>query len=777
MNIFKNFFFVLKRFKTSSVLNILGLSAAFAIFTVITIQSVYDATYNHCFEKANSIHSLRYYLVRNDDESFVLSMPFAKNIAEKVPEIENHTIIQRRGKLDLDLNVEGNSPVYSIEFTSVRDGFLDMFTPIILQGNAADIFSGNNKALISKKEADKLFGKENPIGKTIYYHHNKSPLEIVAIYKDFPKNSSLTNGIFINLPFNEDESEWSYETYIAYNPQLYETVVKKVNSDEVLGEGTRANFEQNPDKRVEIRTIPIKELYLREGNNKTTFISLIFIGIIILIIAYINYLNFTIAMTPSRVKAINIHKILGIQKSKLITTLLSEGVLLSLLSAVLALGIIYAFSSSTLSQFFTADLSLSENLPLIAFLVVLYVVLIIIVGIYPAQYGTSFHTAITLNGSFALSPKGVKLRNILLAIQFVAAISISAIAIYIKLQHDYMKNFATGIQKENIVYLPTQGIETDMYTFAAEMKRNSDIIDFTASEFIPGRIGMGWGRDFEGKSVNIMSWPVIPGFLDFFGIKVIAGSDFSDVRNDSTALEQVIVNQKFMDKYEFDNNIIGKNFPTFMGGILNGVAGDINFQSVHTPIEPMAFVVLNNKIRDQRIRYLFFKISGNNVPQTLDYMKQTWSKFSKEDFNLTFLDQHMNELYKKENDTAKLIGLFGLVTIVIAVMGVYGLIVFNTRYKRKEIAIRKVNGSSSSEVILMLNKGLLIILSISFILSIALAYLAIGKWAEQFPYKAPESWWIFALAGFIIALITFATVSWQSWRAATANPVESLKSE
>lgn len=777
MNILRNFFYILNRFKTSSILNVLGLSAAFAIFTVITIQSVYDATYNHNFKKADKIHTFRLYFVHDDYQGSSISMPLARNGVEKIPEIENYTLMTNWGTMSFDLSAEGSPSIYHIPYTRVYGGFLDMFTPDIIQGNAKDIFSGNNKALISQKEVEKLFGSENPIGKTIYYHNNKSPLEIVAVYKDFPKNSSLKNGLFVNLPFNEDASEWSYDLYAEYNSASQDVVVAMLNSDEVLGEGTQAKFEANPEARMELRMIPIKEIYMREGNNRTTFFSLIFVGVIILIIAYINYLNFMIAMTPSRVKAINIHKILGIDKLKLQWVLLSEGVMLSLIALLIAAAIIYAFTSSTLSQFFTADLSITENAPLLIILLILYIGLIMLIGVYPARYASSFATAVALNGSFALSPKGVKLRNSLLTVQFIAAISISVIAIYIQVQHDYMKNFATGIQKENIIYLPLQGLETDIYTIATEMKRNPDIMDFTASEFIPGNVGMSWGRNFEGKQVRFTSWPVIPGFLDFFGIKMIAGNDFFDPRNDSTALEQVIVNQNFMEKYEFDNSIIGRDFPTFLGGVLNGVAGDINFQSVHSSIEPMAFVVLSNKIRDQRLKYLFFKISNKNIGETLGYMEQTWSKFSKENFNLTFLDDHMASLYKKENDMAKLIGLFGLITIVIAVMGVYGLIVFNTRYKRKEIAIRKVTGSSTSEIILMLNRGLFIILSVSFIISIVFSSLAIGRWAQQFPYKAPLFWWIFALAGLLIVVITFVTVSWQSYRAATANPFVSLKTE
>ena len=163
--------------------------------------------------------------------------------------------------------------------------------------------------------------------------------------------------------------------------------------------------------------------------------------------------------------------------------------------------------------------------------------------------------------------------------------------------------------------------------------------------------------------------------------------------------------------------------------------------------------------------------------QTIEYIRQTRDKFGSGNFDLKFLDQQMNNLYKRESDMAKLISLFGLIIIIIAIMGVYGLIIFNTRYKVKEIAIRKVNGSTIREIMVMLNRGLLILLSASFVISVIIAYFVIVKWGEQFAYKAPVSWWLFALAGVLVAIITVATVSWQSWRAATANPVNALKNE
>ena len=773
--IFKNFAHIIRRFKSSAILNILGLSVAFAVFIMVAIQVRFDATYNNCFEKANDIATLRHYYPFDDYEGEVISMPFAKEIAEKIPEIKNYTLTHSPRKTDFDLSADGTTTVMTLEHLPIRDEFIEMFAPKIIRGSLDRFLSDEDKVIISRSAAEKMFGKGDPISKVIYYHNSKTPCEIVAIYEDFPKNSSFGVEIFSMLRFNENLSEWSYIMYIEMQPNSRSNIVEKLNTADILGEETITRMNEKPEEAYQIRALPIKDIYMLKGNNKTTFLALILIGIIVLSIAYINYFNFAVAMAPSRIRTINIHKILGISIGKLNATIIFEGVFLALIAIVLALLMVFAFSSSTLSNFFAANLSISHNLSMIGALIVLFITLIATVGLYPARYTTSFPVAIALNSSFALSPKGGRIRNILIVVQFTAAIAISCIALYVKVQHSYMQNFSTGIEKENVIYMPLHGLNTDIYTFGEEMKRNHNVSEYTASEFVPGNIMMGWGRQFEGKQVRLASWPVIPGFLEFFGVKIIAGNNFYPSPQDSTSVEQVIVNNKFLEKYEFDNSIVGKDFTTFNKGSVTGVAGDVNFQSLHTPIEPMAFVVLNNGI--SRLSYIFFKISGENIGQTMEYMRQTWSQFSNEEFKPTFLDQQMNLLYKKENDMAKLISLFGLVIIIIAIMGVYGLIIFNTRYKVREIAIRKVNGSTVTEAMVMLNRSLLVLLPLSFVLSAVIAYLAIVKWGEQFAYKAPASWWLFVATGVLVALITVATVSWQSWRAATANPVNALKNE
>lgn len=223
-----------------------------------------------------------------------------------------------------------------------------------------------------------------------------------------------------------------------------------------------------------------------------------------------------------------------------------------------------------------------------------------------------------------------------------------------------------------------------------------------------------------------------------------------------------------------DSSIIGKDFECFNKGTIVGIISDFNFESLRNPIRPMAFVILNGK---DMLNYMFIKVSGENLPEDIKYIEQTWKKFSDEEFKLTFLNSRLNDLYKNENNMAKLIGLFGIITVVIAIMGVYGLVSFNTRYKQREIAIRKVNGSTVEEIIVLLNRNLLLQLIISYMIAIPIAYYIIQQWLDQFAYKAPIPWWMFLSAGMLVLIISAITVSWQSWKAATINPIDAIKNE
>ncbi|ADQ78331.1 protein of unknown function DUF214 [Paludibacter propionicigenes WB4] len=775
--IFRNFFFVLKRFKTSSILNILGLSVAFAVFIVCLIQVYYDYNYDRSYNKSANIYQL-VQLYSDNNRGITMTTPMAKEMSEVFPEIKSYCLIRfiRNETFDV-INKTGSKQKFTATVNDATIGLLDVFTPKILAGDPRQALTQKGKAMISENTAHKFFGNANPIGKTVFFHYDKAPLTIVAVFKDFPKNSSLSNDIFVYLP-DDDPSNYNYKGYFEILPRDVNKLIAKINGKKKYGELISQRF-NNPKDEVKVKaefqdltSMHFDSLKSDGTGSITTTLSLLAIGILTLIIAYINFLNFSIAMAPARVRGLNIQKILGANSRTLRYIVAAEGPFFSMLAFIISIFIISFLKQSSIYEYFSADLSLQKNWILLSIIGGLSLIFGFLFGLYPARYITSFQPAIALSGSFSLSGKSVKLRNTLITIQFVSAITLIIVSVFIKTQHDYMKNYEWGMQKENIVYLPCQQIKTSIIAFGEELKKDPRILDYTASYFIPGEVGMTWGRDFEGKQVSAVIWPVYPNFLRFFGVKIREGRDFQN--SDSTGAKHgIIFNRQFLKNNSL-KQILGKDFEGFNAKLsIVGIAENVNYSSLKDSIQPMAFAILN----DRQMQWVIIKISGTETSSTINYIKKTWEKYSDEDFDIKFLDKSINDLYKNESNLSKLISIFGVVIIIIAIMGVYGLIVFNARYKSKEIALRKVNGASVKEIMLMLNRSILIQLVIAFALAVPLSYYIVHRWLQQFAYKTSVYWWIFLLAGLLVFVITVITVSWQSHKAATANPVDAIKNE
>jgi len=777
MNIFKNFFGLLKAFKSSSLINIVGLSVALIVFFIVAIQVHYDFTYDRSYKNTDKLLQFNQYNVNTGAAATNVNFQIPARIAQAAPEIENYCMAAFWGEQKFDIDKGVTSPeTYSIYLSRTTPGFFDIFTPEILSGDTTALFSQPGKAMISEKTALRVFGDENPVGKTMRFRYNKNELMIAAVYKDFPDNSSLPNGLFTHLPEN-DETEWSFNSYFLVSKGDHTAIQEKLNNKEILGEGWAKHNEENPDKRIELRLTPPGDLYLNnagKGGSKriNTTYTLLAIGIITVFIAFVNFVNLSVAMAPARVRSINIRKILGVDKTKLKLTVATESVFFTLISIVIALIAIFYLRTSTFAkEVFAADLSFSHHLPLLTTVSLVLLIASFLVGLYTMRYCTSVDESEALKGSFSLNKRSVKLRNILIVLQFATAISLIGVTLFIKQQNDYMLHYDWGIPKENVVYVPLSGLGREAQTFGQELLRDSRIKDYTITRDIPGRIGMSWGREFEGKQISLRVWSVDDRFFDFFGIEILEGRKPEQM---DSVVSQIVVNETFLQKYEFTNEIVGKDFDAFGPGRIQAIAKDVHFETLHENISPMAFGVLS---KWHNFNTFMIKLSGNDVKGSLDYIESTWKKFSNDPFEVHFLDAEMDKLYKTETNMAFLIAIFGLVIVAIAVMGVYGLILFNAKSKSKEIAIRKVNGSSEKEILFMLNRTVLVQLCIAFVIATPVAYYAITKWLENFAYKAPLHWWIFPLSGIIVLLIVVLTVSGQSWRAATVNPVNSLKTE
>jgi putative ABC transport system permease protein len=768
--ILRNFLFVLKRFKVSSVLNILGLSLAFAVFFAIIVQVRYDFGFDRNFEKADNIYLVTKYLPHRDVRWTNTNTQTPKMIAEKFPEVKNYCFMNTWNRNTIfDVPDEtGNKREFEEVMTLASEGIMDMFIPQIIAGDARQAFTEPNKAMLTESVAKKFFGNQDPLGKTFSYHNKDNLMTVVAVCKDFPENCSLDNGIYLMQKENK-ESEWSYTSYLEISDGGKAKILNSLNSDASL-------TEWNGDEGWLFELTALSGIHLNfpakgKGSMSTT-VSLFAIGILLLIIAYINFVNFSISMAPVRLKSLNIRRIMGENSLFLKFSIAMEAVLTSLIAVVISTLFVYYFGVSVVREFFQANISLSNNLELFFLMAGFFLLMGFVAGIYPALYSTAFKPAMALSGSFLLSTGSKMLKNTLIVVQFAASVLLVIVSGFVKTQHDYMQDKSWGIKKENVVYLPAWQLK-DTPAFETELKKNPDILDVTYTSFLPGAsMMMTWGTTLEGTGINMTVWPVSHNYLRFFGINLVEGRDFEE--GDRQGDGKFIFNQTLVKKYDF-KELVGKDMRGFDVGKIIGIMEDFNFKSLREPVSPIALVIGENYT--SRLGTMLVRINGQNTAKTLDYMQDLCKQFSSEPVAITFLDETLHQLYEQEDNLAKLISIFGLITIIVTVMGVYGLILFNVKSKRKTIAIHKINGASITEVILMLNRGFVVRFVIAYIVAIPLAYIIVNRWLENFAYKTPIHWWIFVAGGILIFIIIILTVSWQSYKAATANPVDGIKAD
>jgi putative ABC transport system permease protein len=765
--------FVLKRFRASSILNILGLSVAFAVFFVIIIQTHYDFSFDGNFEKADNIYFISTYRPHYDIRWTNTNTKLPKMIAEKFPEVKNYCFMTNWDYVQtFDVkDKNGNNHEFNETVTAASDGILDIFTPHIIAGDARQAFTEPNKAMLSKSVAQKFFGDEDPLGKTFLFHNNNALFTVVAVCEDFPDNCSLMNGVYIMQPYNNDASQWSYLSYleISNGDRDRDKILNILNNDESF---TTQNGEKWVIELTALTDIHLKFPAKGKGSLSTT-VSLLAMGILLMMIAYINFINFSVSMAPVRVKGLNIRRIFGESSFLLKFSIVMEAVLISLIAAAASTVFVYYFSTGIVREFFQADISLSKNLGLFLLMMGVSLVMGLVAGIYPAFYSTAFKPAMALNGSFLLSTGSKILRNALIVVQFASAIAFVIVAGFIKVQHDYMQDRSWGLKKENVACLNAWQLG-DIKAFETELRKNPDILDVTYSSFLPGAEKMmSWGRTFEGVGVNMTVWPVSHNYLSFFGINIAEGADFEE--GDRQGPGKMIFNQTFVNQYGF-TDLVGKEMNGFGEPCkIIGIMEDFNFESLREPVRPIAFVT--GEKYDGQLGTMLVRINGANTRAALDYMQGLCKQFSSKPLEIGFLDEKLYQLYRQENNLAKLISIFGLITILVTVMGVYGLILFNVKSKRKTVAIHKINGASVQEVILMLNQGFIIRFLIAYIIAVPLAYIIVNRWLENFAYKTEMHWWIFISGGILVLVIVLLTVSYQSYKAATANPVEGIKTD
>ena len=792
--IIRNFLSVIRRFKMALALNILGLSVAFAAFMVIMIQLDFDLSFDKCHKDYDKIYRVEIYAPKLFPRTRVplVARPFAERFFESSPHIvagavTNHTVSAfTRGEAYFHVETDDGVRNYFREKSViVSPEFFDVFTFDFVEGSS-DVYIAPGNVFIPLSMARKIFGNEPAVGKQII-HGDFGNQTVVAVYRDFPANTIIENCLYLIIPPDENINhwdDWSYNAFIRVNdaanaPLLIDNFVRNFDFQAVYGQDfslEESGISMYLTALTDIHFLPDLQYDFASKTSKQTLMILFTIAIAIIAIAAINFTNFSTALTPMRIKNINTQRVLGARRSTMRSALVFEAVVVSFLSYLLAVLLVDIFSNTPLARLVDADLSLAAHPLIIGGTAVMALLAGLFAGAYPAFYITSFAPALVLKGSFGLSPKGKKLRNTLMGFQFIASFALIIGASFMFLQNHFMQNSSLGYDKDALITVDIRQIQGSRDAFTNKIKAYSGIEDITYGRFLlSGNDGFSmWGNTYRGEQISFQVLPVHHAFLDVMGIEITDGRGF---RQEDANTEQgaLALNESARKQFNLELNT---SFEGWFRGEIIGFIPDIKFTSFRMAVEPMGFYVMGTeRSSPMNIAYIKLKID-KGIGAAISHIHATLAEFDANyPFEIRFFDEVLQRLYEKELALNSLITLFSMIAIFISIVGVFGLVVFDSECRRKEIGIRKILGASTVGIIIMFNKVYFRILAVCFVVATPLAWYAVTRWLENFAYKTPIYWWVYVLAFVAVGIITAATVTFQNWRVANDNPVNAIKME
>ncbi|HSO88525.1 MAG TPA: FtsX-like permease family protein, partial [Draconibacterium sp.] len=755
--------------------------------TVVIILSVYyiDETNADRFNK--KIDDIYVIYDKNPIIPKQIFMPgiLKEAIDDKIPEIEK--VVRVRDHWGgTTLQVDENQPVSSI-LIFADSTFTDIFSYSCIAGDFKKALKTPMSVVLTKKEALKLFGTISPIGETVKFNNNQF-LTVLAVIREPALKSSLKFDAIVPMISASQISPTSVlgDEYTNWRRLAFTTFIlmKSTANPNEVQKKISALFPKD-SKVSKITLLPYSSFYfsdvqtswktyLKTGNKNTPMI-LVIVAVIILLMGVINYLNLSFSMAVERLKNTGILKIVGAKRGHIFKNIIFESVLFFFVSVLLACSIAWG-TIPTLTQKVGIEMHPEIILNPAFFLMMLILVLVIstILVVIPAIKLSSINLVDSLKRNLSSRGKSHITRRVLVIAQFTIATILIAFTLAVQKQVKYgFKEL--GYNKENIYTIQlTPQLQQDI--LKEKLEEIPGVNEVAYTNFLPGEEMLeNWPNmtmiNSDEKREDIRSFIIrcdnnLPHLL---GLKLIKGRLFS--KDLSTDKDKILVNREFVKEYGLLEPLGVKlpNFGTGDGEII-GVVEDFHFQSIQKPIAPVIIRI------DDYARHCYVKIASpdfNSLHNSVTQIKDAVNKLSSGyHVNFGFMDASVADMYKSEIQFRKIFFLFSTIAIFICCLGIFGLSIFASQQRIKEIGIRKINGAKVSEILTMLNKDFIKWVAISFVIATPIAYYAMHKWLENFAYKTELSWWIFALAGLLALGIALLTVSWQSWKAATRNPVE-----
>ena len=796
----RNFLTTLRRYKASSLLNIVGLTLAFTACYIILVQVRWEMTYNRTLKDSERI-----YLVESTDwytpgawQSW-LCRPMVERFITSTSAVESGGCTWG-GFGPMTVLRENASKMGYDRFNNIYTGsislpLLDVFDFKSVAGDVHDLKRAQS-VIISRSTAEQLgVGVGDMIWCNIDQPTAENAREVVAVFEDFPANSLMAKCHMANDLGDrslDDPSEWSYNYYIRFQPGTdLRTVIKEWKRLFVEMYPGEAN-EEGQLETEPFRLSCIRDLYFEEdsrvpcaqGSLVTTY-TLLGIALLVIALAFINFVNFFFALVPVRIRTVNTFKVFGAPNASLRFGFVFEAVGLVVIALLLAWYLAFAIQSTELASYISAPLNLAQNLPVIGVLLAVAVVMALVASLYPAWYITSFPPAMVVKGSFSGTAGGRWLRTLLLGFQFTISLGLIVATGFILLQHNFMLRQEMGFDRRNL--MAVQLSEKAALGYDALRDRlltDPRVVDVTGAEGrLVGVNRMSWGRNYKGQRVSMQAYIVRWNFPKMMGIAITDGRDFLET-DEHKETGMLICNEAARREYGFE---LGDEIGGFCGtDPLVGVCADFHFRPMQYDIIPFVFYVIPEEMsqnaggRASQLLYLRYRPEAD-VEGVADYLRrciaETDPHLTPGEILIRTFEEELGEQYAKERRLATVVGFFTLLSVVIALMGVFGIVLFETQHRRREVAVRKVMGATTAEILRLFNRHYIRLVVVSFVIAAPLSLWIVRRWIASFAYRTPIHWWVFAAAFVAVLLVTIGTVTFCSWRTAGENPADSVKSE
>lgn len=767
-SIIKDLSFLLRKFSLPTALNVAGLAVAFAVFMSIMGQVYHRHTYNSSVPDAGNVYLL-HYNVDGEDDIMTSGADFARMLSSS-PKIKAASLSEVSLR-DGVMYVNGRY----VDFTSrqVDLEFLKLMGTQMVMGRIDD-FLKPGCVFVPESFAKKHFGRIDIVGERIFKHGDTF---VGGVYKDFDKNCMAGNIVyryFNKEEFYGDSQNFNFFSLVKVDdPSALEGILsdldKSAAESAAMGRGTWA--------KKTYGLTPVDELVYAQNKafsilapqvNRSEETLLIAIALIVLLITSINLVNFFIALVPIRLRSINTRKAFGASVAQLRRMLVAETALLSIAAFLIAVGLLALLERTDLGS----DAGLESYVPVALATGLLSAAIGAAIGLWPARRLTSISPAIALKGNFGLTPKGILFRNFLIGVQFSAAFAMIIVSVFIYRQRSFLTDSDYGFDKEALITFDCKmGVADNIGAIMADLKAMPEVENVATSASLLGKnVTMGWGRTVNGTNVNVEVLCVSPAFLPTVGVSVVDGRDFAPT--DSAAY---IFNETAMRAYP-DAIKVGNSFGD---GTIVGICWDMNYSSKYSAIEPMVLYLASDKSHPWYVNFGYARIKkGTDKFRAMDKVEKLLRRYEPEyPINVSFYDSRFDDIYRHERLLAVRISLYSLLSVAVSIAGVFGLVMFDCQYRRREIAVRKVFGSTSSGIIRRFGFHYLRILALSYAPAALAAWNFSSRWLEKFPYRTHMDWRVFAAVLLFLLVMVEATVIFQSWRAARANPSDNLKYE